>query len=87
MEDGLDVKEKGNKDNGLGRCCTDPGESLGGVGGCVCVRWWGVGLREADSTRFKAGWHQQKTGFEDSAPNSNALFLVSISEHPSGVRG
>lgn len=63
---------------GLGDVC---------VHACVCVRWWGVGLREADSTRFKAGWHQQKTGFEDSAPNSNALFLVSISEHPSGVRG
>lgn len=57
----------------------------------IQVKAWeglgGVGLREADSTRFKAGWHQQKTGFEDSAPNSNALFLVSISEHPSGVRG
>ena len=32
------MNEKGNKDNGLGRYCTDPGESLGGVGGCVCAR-------------------------------------------------
>ena len=33
-------------------------EGLGDV--CVHARvWWcGVGLREADSTRFKAGWHQ-----------------------------
>ena len=57
------MNEKGNKDNGLGRCCTDdPAESLGGGGGHTCVHarvwWWGVGLREADSTRFKAGWHQ-----------------------------
>ena len=63
------MNEKGNKNNGLERCCTDdPAESLGGGGGtcvCMCVCMYmcsggGLGLRETDSTRFKAGCHQQE---------------------------
>lgn len=51
------MNEKGNKDNGLGRCCTDPGESLGGVGGCVCAHVCVCG---------GGGWDLEKLTLQDS---------------------
>lgn len=56
-----------------------------GLGGCVCVCGGGWDLEKL--TPYKIQGISRRLALEDSAPNSNALFLVSISEHPSGVRG